>query len=283
MEKCNLCPNSCMVSRTNQVGACGVTQTLKIAKYYPHMYEEPPISGSNGSGTIFFTGCSLKCVFCQNYELSRNTTGKEISVKQLVDIFHELEGLGVHNVNFVNPTHYTNQIKKAFEIYKPKRVVWNTHGYENIQTLEEIDEYIDVYLPDLKYFSPEVSYRYTGKRNYFEKAFPAIKFMAEKPFKTDGELLVSGTIVRHLILPQNVNDSLQLLDAFAQIKDKCALSLMAQYTPFGEIDAFPELQRKLTKREYEKVLNYALSLGIENLYVQDLKSSSQKYIPTWDY
>ena len=285
MENCYLCPNACGVNRTNNAGICGVNDKIKIAKYYAHPFEEPPISGTKGSGTVFFSGCSLKCVFCQNFDVSRNKTGKEITVEELANIFMQLENQGVHNINFVNPTHYTNKIISALDIYRPSiPIVWNTHGYETIQTLEKINSYVDVYLPDIKYFSPETSLRYTGKKNYFEKASKAIEFMANKPYVLDKDgLLKSGTIVRHLILPQNVSDTIKILDWYQSIKDKTALSLMSQYTPFGEIEKFPELNRKLTQREYNKAFNYALSLGIENMFVQDDKSSSTKYIPTWDF
>lgn len=283
--KCYICPNACGAQRCLTAGVCGVKDKLKIAKYYLHPFEEPPISGKNGSGTIFFTGCSLKCVFCQNFDVSRNKTGKEITIEELADIFKQLENQGAHNINFVNPTHFTDQILSALKIYKPKiPLVWNTHGYETIETLEKIDDYVDIYLPDIKYFSPEVSMRYTGKRNYFEVASKAIEFMSDKPYVLDSNgLLKSGTIVRHLILPQNVNDTVNILDWYKTIKDKTALSLMSQYTPFGEIENFPELKRKLTAREYDKAFNYAISLGIENMFVQDDESASTEYIPHWDF
>lgn len=248
------------------------------------MYEEPPLSGTKGSGAVFFCGCGLKCVFCQNYDVSRNLTGKEITVNELAEILRTLEDAGVHNINLVNPTHYASAIIKALEIYRPNiPIIWNSHGYEKIETLELIDEFIDIYLPDMKYFSPEVSLRYTGKRDYFERAAKAIEFMAHKPYVIENGLLKSGTIVRHLILPQNVGDTVKILDWFAGIKDAAALSLMAQYTPFGEIENFPELQRKITHREYKKALDYALSLGIENMFVQSPESAETKYIPEWDY
>lgn len=285
MIKCNLCPNACGADRTAVAGACGVKNTVRIAKYYPHMYEEPPVSGTKGSGAVFFCGCGLKCVFCQNYAVSRGTTGKDITIIELAEIFKELENCGVHNINLVNPTHYADVIIKAFEIYRPKiPVVWNSHGYERVEILKRVDEYVDIYLPDMKFFSPEVSARYTGKKNYFEYASQAIEFMTEKPYVIgDDGMLKSGTIVRHLVLPQNINDTLKILDWFTNIKDKAALSLMSQYTPYGEITDFPELQRKLTKREYEKAVNYALSLGIENIFVQSAEASGTEYIPEWDY
>ena len=284
-SSCTLCPNNCKVDKAVSCGLCGTDNNLKIAKYYLHRYEEPCLCGENGSGTIFFCGCSLKCVFCQNYEVSRNLTGKIITVNQLADIFRELEDMGTNNINFVNPTHYSNQIVKALDIYKPNiPIVYNTHGYENIEILKEIDKYVDIYLPDLKFVSPFLSKRYTGKENYFNIASKALEFMANKPIKFDtNKNMLSGTIVRHLVLPQGVSDSKKVLDWFCNIKDKAYINIMSQYTPFGCIDNFPELKRKVTKREYKDVLDYAISLGIKNAFYQDLQSADTSYIPKWDF
>ena len=261
-------------------------QYIYIAKYYLHPFEEPVISGKNGSGTVFFCGCSLKCVFCQNYELSRNLRGKEISVKELAQIFRELENSGAHNINLVNPTHYSDKIIKALDLYRPNvPIVYNTHGYERVEILKVLNDYVDVYLPDMKYFSPAISKRYTGKENYFEVAKDALKFMIDsKPliFEDDG-LLKQGVIVRHLVLPQNVSDSKKILEWFSELKDKAYINLMSQYTPFGNIEDFPELQRKITRREYDTVIDYALSLGIEKMYYQQFASADEKYIPKWDF
>lgn len=283
---CLLCPNACKIDKNNQKGVCGTDNIIYIAKYYLHMFEEPIISGKNGSGTVFFCGCSLKCVFCQNYQLSRSLRGKEFSIQQLADIFKFLEDQGAHNINLVNPTHYSDKIIRAFDIYKPKiPVVYNTHGYENIEILKKMNDYVDVYLPDIKFYSPTISKRYTGKENYFELASKAIEFMANsKPFVMgeDGTLK-SGVIVRHLVLPQCVSDSKNILTWFNTIKDKAYINIMSQYTPFGQIDNFPELQRKLTKREYNSVLDFAMSLDIKNMFYQKQQSASEEYIPTWDF
>ena len=283
--ECTLCPNGCKIDKKITSGFCGTDDTIKIAKYYLHKFEEPVISGQNGSGTIFFCGCSLKCVFCQNYELSRNLRGKQISVLELVNIFKELEDMGAHNINLVNPTHYSNKIVEALTIYKPKiPILYNTHGYENIEILQEIDKFIDIYLPDIKFFSPVISKRYCGKENYFEVASKAISFMAKKPFiMGENNLLKSGTIVRHLVLPQNTSDSKKILDWFTSIKDQVYINVMSQYTPFGNVENYKELQRKLTQREYNAVIDYAISLGIENMYYQKMESSNTCYIPKWDY
>ncbi len=283
---CSLCPNACKIDKTKSKGFCGTDNNLVIAKYYLHKFEEPMISGNNGSGTIFFCGCSLKCVFCQNYELSRSLRGKTITTNELADIFKELEGLGAHNINLVNPTHYSDKIIEAFEIYRPNiPVVYNTHGYENIEILKKLNDYVDIYLPDLKFFSPTLSKRYTGKEDYFNVASQAIEFMANsKPYLLgDDGILKSGVIVRHLVLPQGVSDSKKILDWFSSLKEKAYINVMSQYTPFGKIDNFPELKRKITNREYENVLDYAMSLDIENMFYQDKQSASTEYIPKWDF
>lgn len=284
MNNCNLCPNACNADRSASAGVCGVTDTIRIAKYYLHPFEEPCISGTNGSGTIFFSGCSLRCAFCQNYEVSRASRGKEITVRQLADIMEELEERGAHNINLVTPTHYAHRIAEATAMRRPRvPVVWNTHGYETKETLRIADSFTDIYLTDVKYHFPAVAARYCGRENYFRFASAAAEFMFEKPLVFKDGLMKSGTIVRHLVLPQNTDDTLKILDWFAPFKEKAYLSLMSQYTPFGKIDHLPELQRKITKREYKKTLDYALSLGIENIFVQEMKSSGEQYIPEWEY
>ena len=285
-NSCILCPLSCGADRSKQAGACGAGDKIKIAKYYLHKFEEPCISGTQGSGTVFFCGCSLKCSFCQNYELSRNLRGKEISVQELADIFQELEQAGAENINLVTPTQFSDKIIKALEIYRPEiPVVYNTHGYEKLEILQEIDPFIDVYLPDLKFYSPVLSKRYTGKENYFEYASKAVLFMANKPldFNEKG-MIKSGTIVRHLVLPTCTQDSKRIIDFFADnLKDNAYLNVMSQYTPMGDIKDIPELNRKITKREYDSVIDYAISKGIEKMFYQKRLSASEEYIPVWDY
>ena len=285
-NKCLLCPNGCNIDKTNQKGLCGTDNNIRIAKYYLHPFEEPVISGTRGSGTVFFCGCSLKCAFCQNFELSRNLRGKVITASELADIFKELESLGAHNINLVNPTHYSNRIVDALKIYKPKiPVVYNTHGYERLEVLKTMNDYVDIYLPDMKFFSPALSKRYTGKSDYFEVASRALKFMIEsKPLVFDEDnIMVQGVIVRHLVLPQSTSDSKNILDWFKPFDKSAFINVMSQYTPFGDIEKFPELQRKLTKREYDNVIDYAISLGITNMYYQEQQSADEKYIPSWDY
>lgn len=285
MDICTLCPNACGIDRDLNVGGCGVKNDIVIAKYYLHPYEEPPVSGKNGSGCVFFGGCSLKCAFCQNYELSHNARGKVFSVQELADIFKYLEDLGAHNINLVNPTHYSTQIMKALDIYRPDiPIVWNTHGYEALSTLIKVNDYVDVYLPDLKYFSPKRSYRYAKKDDYFEVAKKAVTFMlnAKRPVFKDG-LIKSGVIVRHLVLPQNVDDSFKIIEFLANVLGDNYLSIMSQYTPYGNLDGLPELKRKITEREYRSVVDKAMASGISNLFLQDASSCDTAFIPSWDF
>lgn len=285
MEKsCRLCPVSCGANRKTEKGYCEVTDKLQIARYGLHFYEEPCISYKNGSGTIFFCGCNLKCVFCQNFEVSRATRGKIICASELSEIFKELEDMGAENINLVTAGHYIPQIISAFEIYKPKiPVVYNTHSYENLSTLKAIDKYVDIYLPDLKYFSPKISERYTMRADYFEKAEKAVRFMMQKPLVIKDGKMFSGCIVRHLILPLCSNDSLEIVKWFQEQKSDAYFSLMGQYTPFGDIENFPELKRKITKREYDKVCSALLLENTDKVFLQELSSSGENYIPTWDF
>lgn len=287
MENCKLCPVECGANRLNGVGACDA-QGLRIAKYYLHPFEEPCISFQKGSGTIFFTGCNLRCAFCQNYEVSRAKRGKAITPHQLADIFKELEDLGAENVSLVTPSHLVAYLVQAFEIYKPKiPVVYNTGSYEKIDALKLVDPFIDIYLPDIKFYSPVLSKRYLGKGNYFDVASEAIAFMAKaKPtaFTNEGKML-SGCIVRHLVMPLCSNDSKALLKWFAnELPANTYVSLMSQYTPFGEISGFPELSRPITAREYRTVLDTAIELGLEDrLFLQKRDSAQKEYIPSWDF
>lgn len=286
LKKCTLCPVACGADRTRGVGACGVSG-LRVAKYYLHPFEEPCISFQKGSGTIFFTGCNLRCAFCQNYEVSRAQRGKAISARELADIFKELEERGAENISLVTPSHLVPYLLPAFELYRPKiPVVYNTGGYEKIDTLRRIDPFVDIYLPDMKFYSPALSKRYLGKENYFDVAAEAIEFMANaKPLvvRGDGKML-SGCIVRHLVMPLCTSDSKMLLKWFARTLPKDTyLSLMSQYTPFGDVEKYPELSRPITAREYNAVVDCATELGISNLFVQERKSSCEKYIPQWDF
>ena len=285
LQHCKLCPMECGADRINGVGACGVS-TLRIAKYYLHPFEEPCISFAKGSGTIFFSGCNLRCVFCQNYEVSRAQRGKTVTAQELADIFKELEDMGAENISLVTPSHLIAYLVPAFEIYKPKiPVVYNTGSYEKVELLQRIDPFLDIYLPDMKFYSPALSKRYLGKEDYFDIAAQAISFMAKKPLlMTETGKMLSGCIVRHLVMPLCASDSKAILKWFArELPKDTYLSLMSQYTPFGKIDGMPELSRKVTAREYDSVVETAFALGIENLFIQERNSSGEKYIPKWDF
>ena len=286
LKNCKLCPVECGANRLTGVGACGVS-SLRIAKYYLHPFEEPCISFQKGSGTIFFSGCNLRCVFCQNYEVSRAQRGKEITPRELSDIFKELEDMGAENISLVTPSHFIPYLVAAFEIYQPKiPVVYNTGSYEKISALSLINPFIDIYLPDMKFYSSALSKRYLGKEDYFDVASEAVSFMANaKPLKmtTDGKML-SGCIVRHLVMPLCTNDSKAILRWFQEELPKGTyLSLMSQYTPFGNIQGMKELSRPITAREYAAVVDAAFDLGIQNLFAQERDSSGKKYIPKWDF
>lgn len=281
---CTQCPVKCGADRKVNNGACGVNG-VRIAKYYLHPFEEPPVSFKNGSGCIFFCGCSLKCAFCQNFELSRNTRGKDISVKELAEIFRRLEDMGAENINLVNPTHYLSDIAEAFAIYRPRiPIVYNTHGYESIESLKTADTFVNIYLPDLKFIDPLLAKRYTFRPDYAEYALPAIRFMAQKSLvmRDDGKML-SGCIVRHLILPLAAYDSVNIVKFISTLPHSVYFSLMSQYTPFGAISNLKELQRKITKREYEKVLSAVEEYGLKRVFLQNLESATEDFIPKWDF
>ena len=285
MEHCTLCPVACGADRSVRAGYCGV-KALTVAKYYLHPFEEPPISHKNGSGTVFFGGCSLRCVFCQNFALSRAERGKAITPKELAGIFRELEEMGADNINLVTPDHVSPYIAEALALYKPRiPVVYNSGGYCKVSALEEIDPYIDVYLPDVKFFSPELSEHYTGRRDYFAYCSEAVRFMAKKPVRRseDGKLL-SGILARHLVMPMCVSDSERVLDFLREaLPEDAPVSLMRQYVPMGDIAGFPELARRLTAREYRRAVEYALALGFSALYTQEKDSADKAFIPEWDY
>lgn len=281
---CTQCPVACGADRSQRSGYCSV-QGIKIAKYYLHPFEEPVISFKKGSGCVFFCGCSLKCRFCQNFEVSRALRGKNFTVKELADIFKELEDMGADNINLVNPTHYLSHIKEALSIYKPSiPIVYNTHGYEKIESLEEADEFVDIWLTDLKFISGELAARYTSRPDYAKYALPAVKFMAEKqPVFSDEGKMLKGCIVRHLIMPLGVEDSLKVVEFVSNLPRTVYFSLMSQYTPCGDIEGFPELQRKITAREYKKVLAAVEAAGLENVFLQERKSAEKDFIPKWDF
>lgn len=283
---CNLCPRQCGVLRTEEKsGFCGMGLKIKIARAAPHFDEEPVISGTNGSGTVFFSGCSLKCRFCQNYVLSHDGFGAEISVERLREIYFELIGKGVHNINLVNPTHYARQILESLEGGLPVPVVWNTGGYERVETLRQLEGKVQVYLPDFKYIDPVHAKRYSGAADYFEYASKAIEEMLRQtgPVELDENGIIRrGTIIRHLILPGCAEESIEIVSYIKEHFPDAWVSLMAQYLPFGSVEGVDELNRRLTQEEYERVADHLCETGIENGFIQELSSSDESYIPKFD-
>ena len=284
--KCNLCPRKCNIDRNKTFGFCGQTDKLRISKVMMHHYEEPIISGelnAKGSGAIFFTGCNLKCVFCQNNPISHKNKGKNISIKKLAKIFKKLEKKGAYNINLVTPTHFTNQIIEALKIYKPNiPIVWNSSGYENKEEISKLKDYVDIYLVDLKYMNNDLSFRYSKANNYVEKATSAILQMKQNQ-PTDvieNGLMKKGVIVRHLILPTHTSDSIECLKFICENLGKNSIvSLMSQYEPRYDASNYPEINRKLTPLEYKRVVSYAQKLEMNNFFVQDLSSADSKFTP----
>ncbi len=286
-KKCTACPRECGADRSVSRGFCGCNDTFRLARAALHYWEEPCISGKNGSGTIFFSGCSLKCVYCQNYEISHNLFGKDISDRRLCEIFEELKNAGANNINLVNPTHYALKIADILKTSKLSiPVVYNTGGYEKVQTLKQLDGLVDIYLTDLKYYDSAVSLKYSEAADYFEKAFEALKEMKRQQpcdIYNENGIMQKGVIIRLLILPGNISQTIKLLDLIADnFSNDTVISLMSQYTPCGRAEEYPTINRRISKREYKTVKDRLLSLGFENAYIQELSSSKEEYIPPFD-
>lgn len=282
---CSICPRHCNVDRSVNLGFCQSPDNFRVARAALHFWEEPCISGKEGSGTVFFSGCNLKCAFCQNNEISAENKGVEISDDKLISIFENLISQGANNINLVNPTHYAKRLAKVLGRWKsPVPIVYNSSGYEEVETLKMLDGLIDIYLPDLKYIRAEKAMRYSKAADYFEKASAALLEMRRQvEDKFDGDIMKSGMIIRHLILPQNTNSSIAVLDFIKSNFPNTFVSLMAQYTPCGDLSEFPEINRKITKREYEKVVNYALDNSFDKLFIQELSSADKSFIPKFDF
>jgi len=295
--KCNLCPRQCNTDRDSKCGYCNEDSTIRIARAALHFYEEPSISGEKGSGAVFFCGCNLRCVFCQNEKISRGLIGKEVSVEGLSDIFLRLESEGANNINLVTPTHYALQIKDALTIAKNKGlsvpIVYNTSAYEKKETLKMLDGLIDIYLPDFKYIDDSLAYKYSDVSDYTVYAKDAIAEMFRQvgPNIFDkNDLMIKGVIVRHLLLPLNVKNAKGVISyLYETYNDSIYISIMNQYTPIDSVflrkagEKYPELLRKVTKREYERLMDHVLSLGIKNAYVQDGETALESFIPDFDY
>ena len=286
---CNICPRNCNVDRDSTTGFCKSTNTVKVARAALHLWEEPCISGTKGSGTVFFSGCNLRCCYCQNEKISHNLFGKEITAKELADIFINLQENKAHNINLVTPSHYLLQITKALDIVKDKLqipVVYNCGGYEKVSSLKYAEKYVDVYLTDIKYFDNELAEKYSNAKDYFETAISALDEMLmqkSKLIKDENGLLKQGVIVRHMVLPSHKDDSINLLRFLKQRygTDKFILSIMSQYTPYKELP-FKELNRKITSLEYNRVIDEALTLGFTDCYMQDKQSAKEIYTPPFD-
>lgn len=286
---CNLCPRRCNAHRTdteNIGGFCKMPMLPTLAKATLHFGEEPCISGKNGSGTVFFSGCSLSCIYCQNYNLSHNSFGKGISIERLAEIFKELEQSGANNINLVTPSHYSHAIIKALDIYRPNiPIVYNCSGYENLETLEILEKYVDIYLIDFKYLSSQKARLLSNAPDYPEIAKAALKEVYRQKgnciFDNNG-ILKNGVIVRHLLLPQSTNDAIGIFNFVRENMPNAYFSLMSQYVPMHKAETVPQINRRITKREYEKVVNYILDSGFSNCYFQELDSATKEYIPDFD-
>ncbi len=292
--KCNLCPRKCKVDRKmGQAGVCGQTEELKVARAALHYWEEPCISGEKGSGAVFFSGCALHCVFCQNENIANGITGKNISIERLSEIFLELQEKGANNINLVTPGHFVPQIIRALDLAKKNGmnlpVVYNTSSYECIETIKMLDGYVDIYLPDFKYMSSALSAKYSHAADYAEVAETAIEEMVRQTGKArfinedEDNLMLSGTIVRHLMLPGCMEDSKAVLKYLHETYgDTVYISIMNQFTPLSNVSGYPELNRKITEEEYEELVDYAIGIGIENGFIQEGDTAEESFIPAFD-
>ncbi len=285
-DKCTLCPRKCGLDRSAGRGFCGAPENIKLALVKKHFGEEPVISGTKGSGTIFFSHCNLQCVFCQNCEISSGGKGKEITVQRLVEIFKELEASSVHNINLVSPTHYARQILQALQLYKPAiPVVYNTNSYDDPDMLKKLAPYIDIYLADLKFCDSALSTKYAKCPDYFQVATRAIKQMrANAPEdQFSNGVMTKGLIVRHMVMPSATNDSIRIIDWLADNLPDTMISVMCQYVPYHNADKYPEINRKVSVLEYKRVCTHMLSRGLDNGYFQQFSSATTDEIPVWDY
>lgn len=298
MSFCSICPRQCNIDRQLNKGFCGESDTVRLARAALHFYEEPPISGNNGSGAIFFSGCNLKCVFCQNESIANNNTGIEVSIDKLADIMLDLQSQNAHNINLVTPSHYIYQIKKALILAKEKGltipIVYNSSGYELASSIRELDGLVDIYLPDFKYMDDELAVKYSKAPDYSKFAKETIAEMFRQtgsPSFNDNGLMTKGVIVRHLLLPLAVNNAKNVISYLHDTyEDNIYISIMNQYTPMTDTPSmksvatlYPELFRKVTKREYNRLLDFVLSLNITNAFFQEGETASDSFIPDFDY
>ncbi len=283
-KKCNMCPRNCGADRNSASGFCGVKNEFKIARAALHFWEEPCISGENGSGTIFFSGCNMGCVFCQNREISLRRQGKTVTAERLTEIMQELKAKGANNINLVTPSHYAEQLIPVIK-ESPLPVVWNSSAYENRDTLKKLDGLVNIYLPDFKFSKSETAKKYANAPDYPERAKEAILEMVRqrKEICIENGIMQSGVIIRHLILPENLENTYGVIDWVAEnfTKGQVLFSLMSQYTPYKKSE-FPELNRRITKKEYILARNYMIKKGITEGFVQELSSAKEEYTPPFD-
>lgn len=293
LTNCTLCPRKCGVNReTGETGYCGMPKDLVVARAALHMWEEPCISGHVGSGTVFFSGCNLKCLFCQNHSIALGTCGKVISVQRLAEIFLELEKKGAANINLVTPTHYVPFIRDALILAKSLGlnlpIVYNTGSYETVETLQLLEGLVDIYLPDLKYFSPQLSQEYSLADDYFEVATAAIAEMYRQVgevlfYESDESMMKKGVLVRHLILPGQTKDSKKILRyLYETYGHKIYISIMNQYTPLPHVQHISALNRKIAAEEYDRIVNFAIRLGIKNAFIQEGETAKESFIPPFN-
>ena len=287
MEKCNLCPRHCGIDRSTEKGFCKVHNNITLGRAGLHFWEEPCITSCGGSGTVFFSGCNMGCIFCQNMVLSRGRVGKEVSVKRLREIFSELIYDGAENINLVTPSHFVPEIVKALSQEKlPVPVIYNTSSYEEVDTLRMLEGLIDIYIPDLKYMDPSLARDFSFAPDYPKKAIPAIKEMYRQTGNAvfdEDEKLLRGIIIRHLVLPGYLENTYDCIDAVCEaFPDGVLFSLMSQYTPPKKELKYPSLNRRLTEEEYEKAVDYMYLCGIEDGFVQELSSAKEEYTPLFD-
>lgn len=288
-ENCNLCQRRCNINRYKQKGICGATDKLKIARAALHFWEEPCISGENGSGTIFFSNCNLKCVYCQNHHISTGGFGEEITIERLSDICLELQNKKAHNINLVTPTHYVPSIIKGIKKAKDQGlnipIVYNTSTYETIETIRILENIVDVYLPDLKYYDDNLAKKYSNIKDYFETATRNIREMYNqvgKPVFKDN-IMQKGIIVRILLLPEHLEDTKKIIKyLYDEYHDDIYISIMNQYTPIKKHEQFPNLNKKVEEKEYDELINYACDLGIKNAFIQEGETQSESFIPDFN-
>ena len=288
LKNCHLCPKNCGVNRYKKLGFCRSSADLFVSYYSLHMWEEPIISGNHGSGTIFFSNCNLKCIFCQNRKISNDGYGKKISLDRLSDIMIELQEKGAHNINLVTPTHYTPLIKYSINSIKDKLtipVVYNTSSYENVETIEMMNGIVNIYLADFKYYDDELGKRYSNCDNYKESAIKSIDEMYRQvgKFVIKDDLMISGLIVRVLVLPGHIDDSKKIIKyLYEKYGDNIIISIMNQYTPLFHIEKYENLNRKVYDSEYDDIINYACDIGVKHAFIQEGDTQKESFIPDFD-